>query len=166
MTKQSPPKESKQPLKEKLSFDNMTIDQNLTIDEIKENFPELYGELTNKKMSMSIDEIKGDFTYPFQQDGVPQEKDPFAKYDPTVYDFLSRARTNEEGFEIINFLAKQGQISSKTAKDLTQRLTASGIRHFGPFRSSDYYYRKAEEIRNRRSIQKRYPSRELDETKD
>ncbi len=162
MTNTPPSKESKQPLKEK----SLTIDQNLTIDGIKENFPGIYAELTNEGMSMSIDEIKGDLVNSFSQEGEQQEIDPFAKYDPDVYDFLSRAKTNEEGFEIINFLAKRGQISSKTAENLTKTLRTSGIRYFGPIRSSDYYFRKAEEIRNHRSIQKRYPSQEWDETKD
>ncbi len=166
MTNPPPPKESKRPLKEKSSFNDLTIDQNIKIDEIEETFPELYAELTNKRMSMSIDEINDDLIHSFPQEEEQQEKDPFVKYDPNVYDFLTRARTDEEGFEIINFLAKHKQISSKTAKNLIERLKTSGIRYFGPIRSSNYYYRKAEEIRSRRSIQKRYPSQEWDETKD
>lgn len=159
MAKSPSPKDSKKPLRKKNSLETFAIDQNMTIDEIRENFPILYAELTNKGMSMGIDEVKDNSIFPSLQKEEKQDQDLFSNYDPNVYDFLGRAKTDEEGFEIIDFLAKQGQISSETEKELKEKLKISGIRCFGTIRSSNYYFRKSEEISNRKLIQKRYPSR-------
>ncbi|MFX1336794.1 MAG: DUF2095 family protein [Promethearchaeota archaeon] len=137
------------------------IDQNITVDEIREKFPALYKELIDKKMNIRIDEVKDDSTTSSFQDG-----DPFSNYEPNIYDFLARARTEKEGQEIIDFLAKEGQISPETAKDLTDKLEKVGIRSFGPIRTSNYYYRKSDEIKRQKLIQKRYPSQMDDKTQD
>ncbi|MHA2243384.1 MAG: DUF2095 family protein [Candidatus Hodarchaeales archaeon] len=152
-------KDSKKPMQKKSSLETFAIDQNMTIDEIRENFPVIYAELTNKKMSMGIDEVEDNLILPSLQMEEKQNQDPFSNYEPNVYDFLRRAKTEEEGYEIIGFLAKQGQISSETEKKLTEKLKISGIRCFGSIRSSNNYFRKAEEIKNQKLIQKRYPSR-------
>lgn len=165
MGKSPHPKGSKKPLRKKNSLKTFSIDQNVTIDEISENLPVLYAELTNKKMSMSIEEVKDNSIFPSLRKEEKQDQDPFSNYTPSVYDFLGRAKTDEEGFEIIDFLAKQGNISSETETEITKKLKISGIRFFGSIRSSNYYFRKSEEIRNRVLIQKRYPSRIDDESK-
>lgn len=162
MVKTPSPKESKQPLRKKDSSETFAIDQNTTIDEIREKFPMLYAELTNEKMSMSIDEVKDTLITSSSQ---KEDRDPLSNYDPNVFDFLARAKTDEEGLEIIDFLAKQDRISPETEKELKEKLKTSGIRCFGPIRSSNYYFRKSEEIRRRKFIQKRYPSRVDDEVK-
>ncbi len=165
MAKSPHPKGSKKPLRKKNSLKTFSIDQNVTIDEISENLPVLYAELTNKKMSMSIEEVKDNSIFPSLRKEEKQDQDPLSNYTPSVYDFLGRAKTDEEGFEIIDFLAKQGNISSETETEITKKLKISGIRFFGSIRSSNYYFRKSEEIRNRVLIQKRYPSRIDDESK-
>lgn len=146
------------------SPDTFIVDQNMTLEEIRKKFPMLYAELTAKKMSISIDEVKGDTLSSTSQ--MEEKQDPFSDYDPDIYDFLARATTEEEGFEIIEFLFQQGQISSETAAKLTKKLKQYGIRHFGPLRLSNYYFRKSEEIKSRQSILKRYPSPDTDESKD
>ncbi|UCE13133.1 MAG: DUF2095 family protein [Candidatus Heimdallarchaeota archaeon] len=159
------PKNVNQDQKKKDLIKAIEIDQNLTDDEIREKFPALYKELTDKKMNIRIDEVKSDSQISSFQEGNT-DQDPFSNYDPNIYDFLARARTDEEGQEIIDFLANQGQISPETAKDLTKKLKKSGIRSFGPMRPSNYYYRKSEEIKRQKLIQKRYPSQFIDETQD
>ncbi|UCG89818.1 MAG: DUF2095 family protein [Candidatus Heimdallarchaeota archaeon] len=166
MVKKTTKKDSKQEVKKKDSFKTFEINQNITIDEIQEKFPALYEELTDKKMSIRIDEVENNSKPSPSQEEEKNAQDPFSNYDPDVFDFLARARTNEEGLEIIEFLTKQGQISAETAKDLTGKLKKLGVRSFGPIRSSDYYYRKSDEIRNRRLIQKRYYSQTEDKTND
>ncbi|MFX1285220.1 MAG: DUF2095 family protein [Promethearchaeota archaeon] len=151
--------------RKKSPIESFALDQNMTINEIREKFPAIYAELANKKMSLKIDEVEDD-KMPSMHQKEKQNQDPFSNYEPNIYDFLARARTNEEGKEIIDFLAKQGQISPETAINLTKRLQTLGIRSFGPIRSSDYYYRKSSEIITRKLIQKRYPSQVDSENKD
>ncbi|MFX0122643.1 MAG: DUF2095 family protein [Candidatus Hodarchaeota archaeon] len=152
--------------KKKSSLEAFAINQNLSINEIREKFPALYAELTNKKMSLRIDEVKdGTRSLPSWED-KKQDLDPFNNYEPSIFDFLARARNNEEGLEIIDFLAKQGELSAEVAKELKNKIKTLGIRCFGPKRSSNYYYRKSEEIRTKKIIQKRYPSSTDNEQKE
>lgn len=155
----SSPKKSKKSLLKKDSLEAFAIDQNMTIDEIKEKFPALFSDLSGEKMNLNIDEVKDNLTHSIILKEEKKDSDPFRNYDPNVYDFLTRTKTKDEGYEIIDFLSKQGIISSETEKQIKEKLETSGIRHFGPKRSSNYYFKKSEEIRNREWIQKRYPPR-------
>lgn len=128
--------------------------QNITIDNIQEHFPTLHTELTAKNMSLGISEVKSGVGLSPKQ--YEDNADPLNNYDPDLFDFLARATTEEEGYEIIDFLAKQGQISSKTAQNIRSQIKSSGIRSLGPERSKNHYFRKAAEIRNRRIIKKRH----------
>ncbi|MFX1516734.1 MAG: DUF2095 family protein [Promethearchaeota archaeon] len=155
MPKNSNTDKSKEVLQKKSSLEKFAINQNISIDEIRTKFPTIYAELTNKKMSMRIDEVEEETSFHSSQEG--KISDPFTNYEPTIFDFLARARTNEEGLEIINFMEKQGQITAETAKELNKKIKTLGIRCFGPERPADYYHRKSEEIRTKKIIQKRYP---------
>lgn len=156
-------KEPKKKSRKKSSLETFAINQNISIDEIREKFPALYSELANKKMSMRIDEVEDESESHSSREDERQSFDPFSNYEPNIFDFLARARTNEEGLEVIDFLSKQGQISAEIAKELTEKIKTLGIRCFGPERPADYYYRKSEEIRTKKIIQKRYPSHKDDE---
>ena len=77
--------------------------QNITIDNIQEHFPALHTELTVKKMSLGISEVKsGVGLSPNQHE---DNTDPLSNYDPDIFDFLARATTEEEGYEIIEMPA-------------------------------------------------------------
>lgn len=158
MTKGSTSDNSKKELRKKSSLESFAINQNISMDKIREKFPALYAELTNKKMSMKIDEVEEETSSHSSQEIERKTLDPFSNYEPTIFDFLARARTDEEGLEIIDYFAKQGHITAETAKELTEKINTLGIRYFGPERSADYYYRKSEEIRTKKIIQKRYSS--------
>lgn len=149
--------------KRKSSLETFAINQNISVDDIREKFPALYAELTNKKMSVKIDKIEDETESLSSWEDERQSFDPFSNYEPNIFDFLARARTKEEGLEIIDFLTKQGQISAETAKELTEKIKTSGIRCIGSERSPNYYYRKSEEIRTKKIIQKRYPLPKADE---
>ncbi len=150
------PEDSKKKPQKKSSLETFAIKQNISIDEIREKFPALYIELVSSEMSVRIDEVEDETNSISPWKNERQDLDPFSNYEPNIFDFLARARTNEEGLEIIDFLTKQGQLSVETGKELTEKIKTSGIRSFGPKRSSDYYYRKSEEIRTKKIIQKRY----------
>lgn len=150
----------------KSSLETFAINQNISIDEIREKFPALYAELASNDMSVMIDEVEDETNFLSPWNNERQDLDPFSNYEPNIFDFLARARTNEEGLEIIDFLAKQGQISAETVKELKEKIKTSGIRSFGPKRSSDYYFRKSEEIRTKKIILKRYSSPKDDDLKE
>jgi hypothetical protein len=154
MNNSDPEKEMrKTPQKEKPpEFLGMT--QNITIDNIQEHFPAIHKELSEKKMSLGISEVKSGLGLSAKEQ--ENNVDPLSDYEPNVFDFLARATTEEEGYEIINFLAKQKQISPKTAQELRAQIESSGIRSVGSLRTNNHYFRKATEIRNRRIMKKRH----------
>ena len=163
MKKGSNSKNSKKVSQKKSGLETLAIDQNMPIDEIREKLPALYAELTNKKMSMRIDEVEDESHSFSSRENERESLDPFSNYEPDIFDFLARAQTNEEGLEIIEFLNKQGQISAEIAEELAKKVKTLGIRCFGPQRSANHYHRKSEEIRTKKIIQKRYPLSKDDE---
>ena len=136
----------------------LSVDQNINIEDLKEKFPHLYSELQDNSMAIKIDEVKEDLILSTLKEEDKSPIDPLNNYDPNVFDFLGRAKTIEEGQEIINFLKNRGEISEHIATELIEKLQKEGIRSFGPKRSTGYYFKKAEEIKNRAVIKKRYPS--------
>lgn len=155
---------SKLPKKSKKIAKTLSVDQNITLDEIQDKFPNLYSELTEENMSIGIDKVEKDLITSTLREDDQQDQGPFSRYDPDVFDFLSKAKTDKEGLEVIDFLEKQNQISSNTAEDLKGKITNEGIRSFGPLRSANFYYRKAADISSKKTIRKRYPSLKDDQT--
>ncbi|MFW9779142.1 MAG: DUF2095 family protein [Candidatus Heimdallarchaeota archaeon] len=119
----------------------------LSFDNFEEHFPALFNEITEGKMALD------------QKLKELPEADPLTNYSPGVFDFLARAKTDQEGHEVITFLEKDGQIGSEQAANLREQLSNNGIRSFGPLRTRDFYFRKAAEVRQRRLIEKRYNAR-------
>ncbi len=155
---------SKLPKKRRKIPKTLSVDQNITLDEIREKFPNLYSELTEKNMSIGIDKVEKDLITSTLREDDQQDQNPFSRYDPDVFDFLTKAKTDKEGLKVIDFLEKQKQISSNTAEELKGKIKNEGIRSFGPLRSINYYYRKAAEISSKKTIRKRYPSLKDDQT--
>ncbi|MHA2223610.1 MAG: DUF2095 family protein [Candidatus Hodarchaeales archaeon] len=156
MEKHSSSKESEHDKQKKPNSESSSIDQHLSMDEIREKFSTLYTELLNQRMSIEIDEVQSGSVSPSSVKEESSDKDPFSDYTPNIFDFLARAKTDEEGYEIIDFLSSQDQISTETASKLKNVLKKSGIRSFGPIRRPGYYFRQAEEINRRKTIEKRY----------
>lgn len=159
MSKDPIPETSESSKKKKTTPRTLSLDQTITMDELREKFPNLYSELTEKRMSLGIDEVKEDLITSTLRNEDKQEVDPFSDYEPNIFDYLCRAQTEDEGLEIINFLEKQHHLSNKSADELRKTLLQDGIRSFGPFRSTGYYFRRAAEIKSKKTIQKRYDSR-------
>jgi hypothetical protein len=160
MSKLPSSKNSKSSKKKQTEPKTLAVDQKITVDDLREQFPNLYSELTGKKMSLGIDQVEEDLITSTLLEDDKQDLDPFNDYEPKIFDFLARAKEDEEGLEIIDFLEKQNQISSNTAEELREIIKNDGIRALGPLRFSNYYFRKAAEIRSRRAIRKRYLSDE------
>jgi hypothetical protein len=60
-------------------------------------------------------------------------------YEPTAVDFIRRCDTQEQAFEIIDFLETNGSIESAYAKRLREQLASQGLRSFGPKKKPGYY---------------------------
>lgn len=159
MSKFPPSKNSKSSKKRNLDPKTLTVNQNITVDELREQFPSLYSELVEKKMSLEVDQVEEDLITSTLREEERQDQDLFGDFEPNILDFLARAKEDSEGLEIINFVEKQNQISSKSAEELREKIKNDGIRSFGPLRFSNYYFRKSADIRSKRTIQKRYPSK-------
>ncbi|MHA1971647.1 MAG: DUF2095 family protein [Candidatus Hodarchaeales archaeon] len=133
-------------------YQPISINQKIPIDQIRKHFPALYKEIAENHMSLKVK------TESTNEDEAKKEKfeDPFNNYMPDIFDFLRRAKSEEEGIEILDFFEKQNQISSEEATRLREKLKTDGIRVFGSYKSPNYYFRKAEEINTRKAIKKRY----------
>ncbi len=155
---EDPEKLSRKSTKKKTPSEILGISQKISMKDIQKHFPALFNELNSKEMSLGISEVEKGFEV--SSEDIKQESDldtdPLKNYDPDVYDFLARAKTDDEGIEIVNFLAKQNQISHDLAQELTEKIKSSGIRSISSERKADYYFHAAAEERIHRTILKRY----------
>lgn len=69
----------------------------------------------------------------------------FAGYDPNVIDFIRRCDTNEQAFEIIDFMAKKGEINGSQAESLRKQIKSKGLRSFGEKKKSGFYFHHTEQ---------------------
>ena len=65
-----------------------------------------------------------------------------ASHDPTAIDFLRRCNTCDEGLEIIEYLAKRGEIEEEYAASLKSQLLKKGIESFGAKKRPGHYLDK------------------------
>lgn len=63
----------------------------------------------------------------------------FAGYDPNVIDFIRRCDTDDQAFEIIDFLEKKDDLQSDTADSLRGQLKTKGLRSFGEKKQAGFY---------------------------
>ena len=123
---------------------------------MEEYFPHLHAEINDDEMILGIDNVEGSFSPSKGTDDLSITDDPLNDFEPTVIDYLYRAKTEEEAKEIIDFSQQQGHLTAEEALQLLEQLQKDGVRSFGPIRTSGHYFRQAAEIRNRRVIQKRH----------
>jgi hypothetical protein len=134
----------------------LSVKQEITTDDLKDKFPHLHSEMTEKMMQLNIEDVEGDIALSDETDSPLASADPFRNFEPSTLDYIYRAKTDEEAEEIIQFSLKQGNITPEEAKDFFEQLREKGVRSFGPIRTSGHYFRKAVEARNRQIIKKRY----------
>ena len=106
----------------KLSDDNLTIDFNAK--DFKKSLPHLSSELINGEKKINIQGIEND---------IP---------DPGAIDFIRRCSTNEEAFEIVDFLVGRNEISSEEFQSLKDQIKNQGLSSFGSQKKKGYYERK------------------------
>jgi hypothetical protein len=102
-------------------------------EEFRRNFPALSKELEEGS------------TQEFTIDGVrtvseeSESKEEKIDYTPDVVDYIRRCDTLTQAYEIVDFLAKQGEITEGQARAIKSQLKSDGIRSFGAKKEKDHY---------------------------
>ena len=153
----------------KKNKENKNTDEDIEIpqfatDEIKENFPSLYKELSGdsstklpskKVKELLLDESEDDIKLSNEfltEDSEsetesnpeivskPMEKDYLQGFDPQAIDFIRRAKTKEDALEILNFLESRGELTVDNCQKLKQQLEEEGLESFGEHKHDGYYF--------------------------
>jgi hypothetical protein len=88
-------------------------------------------------------ELEEGSTQAFKIDGVrtvsEENNEEKVAFTPDVVDYIRRCDTLSQANEIVDFLAKQGEISPSQAKAIKSQLKSEGIRSFGSKKEKDHY---------------------------
>jgi hypothetical protein len=102
-------------------------------DEFRQSFPALTKELEEgNTQSFKIDGVR----IMSEESDHGQEKQTFT---PDVVDYIRRCDTVPQAVEIVDFLAKRGEITPAQAKAIKSQIKAEGIRSFGAKKEKDHY---------------------------
>jgi hypothetical protein len=102
-------------------------------EDFRQSFPALAKELEEESsQSFKIDGVRT----MSEESNQSQEKQT---YTPDVVDYIRRCDTVPQAVEIVDFLAKQGEITAAQAKAIKTQIKAEGIRSFGAKKEKDYY---------------------------
>jgi hypothetical protein len=101
-------------------------------EDFKKKFKNLAKEMGIKEDNTSI--------IPVKYEKLKKEK--FRNYKPDVTDFLRRCKNKEEALEIIKYLHKKREITSKEASQLKKKFRSEGIRIFGSKKEENYYLKQ------------------------
>jgi len=97
-------------------------------------FPNIAKELETKEYRVSINSVRSD-----TETAEKASANKFVGYMPDVIDFIRRCDTNQQAEEIVDYLAKRGEISQEYATRLKQQLRKKGVRSFGTKKEEGYY---------------------------
>ena len=106
-------------------------------EKFQKMFPSLAQEMESGNCKTKISSIRSDAAT-----GEEAVAKKFAGYTPDAIDFLRRCDKVEQAEEIICYLEKRGEISSKYSEKLRKQLKTKGIRSFGSKKEDDYYLRQ------------------------
>uniref|UniRef100_A0A7J3PKP6 DUF2095 domain-containing protein n=1 Tax=Staphylothermus marinus TaxID=2280 RepID=A0A7J3PKP6_STAMA len=115
----------------------------MSIDEFRKKYPNLAREiLDNEGLSLTIKFENKEYVL----------DDPWRGYIPKVDDYIRRCKTVDEAVEVIDYLEKNGEITSDEARSYREILREKGLEYFGPRKTDDYYYKKAYEYWRKRAL--------------
>ena len=100
--------------------------------DFKKRFPKLANELDSG-------EGKADIQFKVAK---PKSSRKFAGYDPNAVDFIRRCKTEDQAYEIIEYLEKREEITKEQAEDLCKKLREEGIKSFGRTKETGHYERE------------------------
>jgi len=117
-------------------------------EEFQSKFPHLMEELSNKEQSIQIDSITSEIEKVW--DEIPsrrEKKIPNELINPGAIDFLRRCTTNEEAFEIIDFLLQRNELTREEYDEFYGKIVQEGglqklIEESGGLKKTGYYERK------------------------
>ena len=120
---------------------------------LKKMFPNLYKELEQGEVKISIDSVRRNPKEAETETDKPAEKevepkaatttpDKLRHFNPTAVDFIRRCDTEAQAEEIISYLLKKGEITKECAKDLRCQLKRGSVRSFGPKKEENHYFRE------------------------
>lgn len=101
-------------------------------EEFKKKYPKLAEEMDKGVSKTSVE---------FEVE-KPAPSRKFAGYDPDAVDFIRRCRTDDQAFEIIEYLEKRGEVSKEEAERMCAQLKNEGVRSFGKLKEAGYYDRE------------------------
>ena len=102
-------------------------------EEFRRNFPSLSKELEEgNTQAVPIDGVR-------TVSEETESKEEKIDYTPDVVDYIRRCDTLTQANEIVDFLAKQGEISPGQARAIKAQLKTDGIRSFGSKKEKDHY---------------------------
>ena len=117
-------------------------------EEFQSKFPYLMEEVSNKEQSIKIDSIKNEIEKVWDENPIRREKNiPNELINPGAIDFLRRCTSNEEAFEIIDFLLQRNELRREEYDELYDKIVQEGglqklIEESGGLKKTGYYERK------------------------
>jgi hypothetical protein len=117
-------------------------------EEFQSKFPHLMEELSNKEQSIKIDSITPEIEKVLvKTPSKSEEKIPNELINPGAIDFLRRCTTNEEAFEIIDYLLQRNELTGEEYDELHSKIVQEGglqklIEESGGLKKTGYYERK------------------------
>jgi hypothetical protein len=97
--------------------------------EFKKKYPKLAAEIESG-------EGKADIEFNAKR---PKPSRKFAGYDPDAIDFIRRCTTEDQAYEIIEYLEKRGEVTKEAADELCLQLREEGLRSFGRKKEHGFY---------------------------
>lgn len=107
-------------------------------EQVKEHLPNIYRELARKEENLEISGYKHKSKL---------NSDAEELVSPGAVDFIRRCSTNEEAFEILDYLFNKKEISKEEYQDIKEKIENNGLDYFGEHKTWGYYARK---YRNRK----------------
>ena len=100
--------------------------------DFKKQFPKLAEEMESGVGKADI-EFQGE---------KPRAKRKFAEHDPDAIDFIRRCSTEDQAYEIIEYLEKRGELTKEAADELCKQLREQGLKSFGRKKKTGHYDRE------------------------
>lgn len=139
----------------------MAIDK----ESVKKMFPNLYKELEEGEVKVSIDAVRknsheaeklsdeGNTAADAEvaevevevEESEPKRNcmpDKLRHFNPSAVDFIRRCDTEAQAEEIIAYLQKKGEITPQYAEELRRQLQRDGVRSFGAKKEENHYFRE------------------------
>jgi hypothetical protein len=97
-------------------------------------FPHLAEEMEKGASKIPIDHFRVRLDH---EDRLTARK--WAGYNPDIVDFIRRCDTEDQAKEIIDYMERQGEITTEKAAELRKQLKAEGLKSFGDKKGVDFY---------------------------